>query len=241
MSVATTHPPAPDLATPDLTAWNETLNRTHAMGAWRARAGRVVRAIEDRRKRLVVDAVQRLRPAVVVDVGCEDGWIADGYASSVERLVLVDIDRHVLDACPLASRDNVSTVVSDVTAPDALATALGDRGADLIVLSALLEHLPQPDHALRALAPLLARDGRFLIYVPADRPILFLKRVLKATRIGSLVKGLSLEPAPGHLHVFDRRALARLLAPHGEIESLSFDPVCLGYLAVLRPHVSGAR
>lgn len=240
VSVATTPAPAPDLATPDLKAWNEALNRTHAMAAWRERAGWVVRAIEERRKRLVVDAVRRLRPEVVVDVGCEDGWIADGYADDVERLVLVDIDRHVLEACPLAGRRNVSTVVGDVTAPAALAAALGRRGADLIVLSALLEHLPQPDDALRALTPLLAPGGHFLIYVPADRPILFLKRVLEATRIGALVKGLSLEPAPGHLHVFDRKGLARLLAPQGEIGSLAFDPVCLGYLAVLRPHASGA-
>ncbi len=243
-AVNVTAAPAPELAAPDLVtgsrAWNEALNRTHAMGAWREGAGTLVRAIEDRRKRLVCDAVLRHAPRLVVDVGCEDGWVADGYASQVERLLLVDIDQHVLEACPLADRHNVETVVSDVTAPEALDRALGRVRADVIVLSALLEHLPRPEDALHALTPMLAPGGRFVVYVPADRPILLLKRLLKATRIGALVKGLSLEPAPGHLHVFDRRAFARLLATHGEVESLRFDPVCLGYLAVLRPHVSGA-
>jgi hypothetical protein len=74
-----------------------------------------------------------------------------------------------------------------------------------------------------------------VIYVPADGPILFAKGVLKATRLGSLVKGLSLEPAPGHVQRFTRTSLVRLLAPFGDLLEVTFDPVALGYVAVLRP------
>lgn len=237
VSASATSTPERATAEPDsaeLRAWNEALNRTHAMNAWRARSGRVVRTIEARRRRLVSEAVLRSAPRRVVDVGCEDGWIAEGYVEHVEHLFLADIDRHVLAACPLSEQDNVSTVVTDATQPTELAAALGDGGADVIVLSALLEHLPEPELALAGLAPLLGDGGRFVIYVPADGPILFVKRVLRATRLGHLIKGLSLDPAPGHLHVFDRRAFSRLIAPYGEIESLTFDPLCLGYLAVVR-------
>ncbi len=108
------------------------------------------------------------------------------------------------------------------------------RGADVIVLSALLEHLPEPEKALAALSPLLAQGGRFVIYLPADGPILLAKAILKRTRLGGLIRGLPLEPAPGHLQCFDRRAIAALLEPHGHVEELTFDPLCLGYLAVLR-------
>ncbi len=227
--------------TPDLKAWNEGLNRTHAMNDWRARSGRIVRAIEDRRRRLVVDAVLRSAPRIVVDVGCEDGWIAEAYVHDVEHLFLADIDRNVLDACPLGSRADVTTVVTDATQPTALAAALGERGADVVVLSALLEHLPDPTAALDGLTSVLAPGGRFVVYVPADRPILFAKRVLKATRLGRLIKGLSLEPAPGHLHVFSRESFTRLLAPYGEIESITFDPLCLGYLGIVRRDPGGVR
>ncbi len=220
--------------TADFATRNRELNKTHAMAAMRARAGRIVSGIEQRRRRLVADRVRRLAPGVVVDIGCEDGWIAEAYVQHVGRLILADLDADVLANSPLHGHPKVHTLVADALQPDALQTELGARGADVIVLSALLEHLPDPHAALAALAPQLAPGGRFVIYLPADGPILFAKALLKRSRLGGLVRGLSLEPAPGHLHRFTRRDVARLLRPHGVIEELCFDPVCLGYLAVVR-------
>lgn len=200
----------------------------------RARAGFVVRAIEARRRRIVARAVLAERPRVVVDVGCEDGWIAESYAPEVERVVLADLDARVLETAPAGCE----TVVADACRPAALRAHLGTDQADVVVLSALLEHLPEPAVALDALESVLRPGGAFVVYLPADRPILLAKRILKATGIGRFIKGLSLEPAPGHLHVFEREDVRALLSPFGRIETLRFDPVCLGYLAVLR--VGGA-
>jgi SAM-dependent methyltransferase len=198
-----------------------------------------VRAVEKRRRRLVAERVLSLRPRTVVDVGCEDGWIAEAYADRVTRLVLSDVDPDVLERSALGRRAGVRTVVADAASPGALVEAVGRGGADVVVLSALLEHLPEPGRALAALAPLLAPGGRFVVYVPADGPILAAKRVLKASGLGRLVRGLSLEPAPGHLHRFDRRRLAALLGRHGVVESVAFDPLVLGYTAVVRPRGAG--
>jgi SAM-dependent methyltransferase len=210
------------------------LNETHAMAAMRARAGRIVGGIEARRRRLVARRVRRLRPGLVVDVGCEDGWIAEAYLSAAGRVVLVDLDPEVLRRSAISRDPRVACVVADACDGEAVARALGVARADAIVLSALLEHLPDPGAALRALRPVLRRGGRFVVYLPADGPILGAKALLRLTRTGGLVRGLSTEPAPGHLHRFGRRHVARLLAPHGRIEELTFDPVCLGYLAVVR-------
>lgn len=235
--------PATSCATPaatredgstDLAVWNRRLNRTHAMAQMRARAGVVVNRIEARRRSLVADRVRRLEPDIVADVGCEDGWIAEAYADGVAQVFLCDLDPHVLEGSALLERTHVRALACDALSPAPLAEALGPRGADVIVLSALLEHLPEPQDALAALRPLLAPGGRFVVYLPADGPILFAKRVLKHTRLGSLVRGLSLEPAPGHLHCFARSDVARLLRPHGQIEEIAFDPLCLGYVAVVR-------
>ncbi len=235
---ATLSPVVP--APTDLRSWNQALNRTHAMADMRARAGWIVRAIEERRRGWVARTVARLAPATVVDVGCEDGWMAEAYADDVDRLVLSDLDADVLRGAALAARPDVETVVSDALHPDALFDHMAGGRADLIVLSALLEHVPRPGDVLRALTPLLREGGRFVVYVPADGPILFLKSILKRTRLGALVRGLSLDPAPGHLHVFDRARFSALLRPFGEIEQLAFDPLCLGYVAVLRPDARGA-
>ncbi len=243
LSTSVPLPGLPARPSTDLAAWNEDLNRTHAMAGLRARGGRLVRAIEERRRRLVAERVLRRHPRVVVDLGCEDGWVAEAYAQGVERLLLADLDPAMLAGSVLAGRPGVELLTADALAPAALFERLGRGGADVIVLSALLEHLPEPDRALRALAPLLRPGGAFVIYVPADGPILLAKRLLKTTRLGGLVRGLSLEPAPGHLQRFTRASLARLLAPHGRLVELSFDPAVLGYVAVLEPGevVSSAR
>jgi SAM-dependent methyltransferase len=225
----------------DLAGWNQALNRTHAMAALRARGGRIVRAIEARRRELVASRVRARRPRCVVDVGCEDGWLAEAYADGLSRLLLVDLDPAMLAGSALAGRPGVATVVADALEPAPIEAALGEARADVLVLSALLEHLPAPGRALDALAPLVARHGVMVVYVPADGPILLAKRLLKVTRLGGLVKGLSLEPAPGHVQRFTRQGLAALLQPRGRILELAFDPVALGYVAVLAPHARAGR
>jgi SAM-dependent methyltransferase len=219
---------------PDLAAWNRALNRTHDMAGMRARAGRLVRTIERRRRALVAARVVRGTHARAVDLGCEDAWMTEAWAPRVSRLALVDVDPDVLARSSLARRRGVETHAADATDARALSRALGLRAWDVVVASALLEHVPDPDAALAAWTALLAPHGRLVLYVPADRPILAAKAVLRATRLGSLVRGLSLDPAPGHLHRFGRADLARLLARHGRVAEIAFDPAVLGYVAVVR-------
>jgi len=205
------------------------------MSLLRARGGLVVRAVERRRRRLVAREVLRGRHACVVDVGCEDGWMSEAWAPRARRVVLVDVDPVPLAAAAGRLGPRVETVVADATDARAIRARLPRRTADVVVLSALLEHVPHPDRALAALAPCLRPGGRFVVYVPADRPILAAKGLLRHAHLGALASGVSLDPAPGHLHVFDRASLASLLARHGRVASLAFDPLVLGYLGVVVP------
>jgi 2-polyprenyl-3-methyl-5-hydroxy-6-metoxy-1,4-benzoquinol methylase len=234
VDVATLPPAAPSGAAADLKAWNAALNETHAMATLRDEGGVVVRHLEARRRRLIVDTLRALAPRRLIDVGCEDGWLAESYAAFVPEVVLSDIDGAVLAKSRAAQQPGVRVIEADATQPAALVEHLGAGWADVVLLSALLEHLPDPHGALRALRSLLVPGGDVVVYLPADRPILLLKRILKATHLGGLVGGLSLEPAPGHLHTFARKDVVRLLRPYGRITRLQFDPLCLGYLAVVR-------
>ena len=216
------------------------LNRTHDKAGLRSRGGIVVRSIEDRRRELVVARVRRalsllasgspLRSGVVADVGCEDGWIARGYAEQAAQTILVDVDPRMLARACESSIPRCRTVVADA----AFEGAVAPSSVDVVVLSAILEHVRDPKAVLAAWAPALSDGGRFVVYVPADRPILALKRVLRATRLGFLVRGVSLDPAPGHVRTFSRRSLVRLLKPFGVLEELEFDPAVLGYAATVR-------
>lgn len=213
-----------------------TLNRTHDMAGLRSRGGIVVRSIEDRRRDLVAARVRRAlasapaasRGGVVADVGCEDGWIARAYAEHALETILVDVDPCVLARAFAIPRSR--TVVADAASIGAVAPA----SVDVVVLSAILEHVPDPRAVLAAWAPALRAGGRFVVYVPADRPILALKRVLRLMRLRFLVRGISLEPAPGHVRTFSRRSLVRLLKPFGVLEEIEFDPAVLGYAATVR-------
>lgn len=229
-----TLPPAPAATHPGAAsvdpARNAALNATHDMAGLRARGGRIVRAIEARRRRLVSARVLRSRPRVVADVGCEDGWLAEAYADRVGETVLVDLDPAMLARARAKRLPRTRTVVGDASD----ATLLAPLGADVVVLSAVLEHLARPALALSAACAALRPGGRIVVYVPADRPILLAKRLLRVTRLSRLVPGLSLEPAPGHVRTFDRASLVRLLAPFGTVEEVVFDPAVLGYAAVVR-------
>jgi SAM-dependent methyltransferase len=227
-----------------LAAWNRALNREHAMAHLRARGGRIVRAIEHRRRRLVAARVLAGPHARALDAGCEDGWMTAAWAGACASVVLLDVDPAPLAAAARALADSTSaavrTVVADVADAAEVEAALAGASFDVVVLSALLEHLPDPDRALAALVPALAPGGRLVVFVPADGPILAAKRILRTTRLGALVKGLPLEPAPGHLQRFDRGSLAALLGRHGRVAQITFDPAVLGYLGVVRrPRAGG--
>lgn len=212
------------------------LNATHDMAGLRARGGAVVRGIEARRRELVARRVRRLAPRVVVDVGCEDGWIAAAYAAGVGATVLVDLDPAVLARAAARGLPRARCVVGDARGPAPLPPGV----ADVVVLSAVLEHVPDPAAVLAAWAPVLVPGGRFVVFVPADRPILLAKRVLAATGLWRCVPGVSLAPAPGHVVTFGRRELVRLLNPFGAVEEIGFDPGVLGYVATLRVREAAA-
>jgi len=206
------------------------LNVTHDMAGLRSRGGAVVRAIEARRRTLVARRVRRLAPRVVVDVGAEDGWIAQAYAHAVGRTVLVDLDPVVLARAEARGLPRTTCVVGDARGP----APLPDGCADVVVLSAVLEHVEAPARVLAAWARVLVPGGHVVVFVPADRPILAAKRVLAVTGLHRFVPGVSLAPAPGHVVTFGRAALARLLNPFGAVEEIGFDPGVLGYTALLR-------
>ena len=201
-------------------AWNRALNRRFGMQNLRAHPNRIVRWIEARRRRRVAAMV----PAGfdrAIDVGAEDGSLATLWRSKGRFTLLLDVDPGML-------RDAAGAGA----VADAVALPLADASVDVIVLSAVLEHLLEPERAVAESLRVLRPGGRLVIYVPWDRAAIALKRW--ARRIGVGLGKLSEGSAPGHLRTFDRRSLSRLLANAGPDVRTSFDPFSLGYYAEVR-------
>jgi SAM-dependent methyltransferase len=115
-----------------------------------------------RARRGWIEAVWRrralARPARLVEIGAGGGWNLLGLPSSWER-VGYDVD----DAYLAVGRDGFGLDLRHGLLADAL-PALG--AADLVLLSHVLEHLPDPSASLRAIANAVAPGALVLIEVP---------------------------------------------------------------------------
>ena len=201
-----------------LAAWNRALNRRYGMENLSGHPSAIVRRIEARR-RTHVAALAAAEPfEVAVDLGAEDGSLTATWAGAGRRTLLLDIDPRGLRG---AGREGV--------VGDACRIPLRSGSVDLVVLSAILEHLPDPGAAVAESARVLRAGGRLVAYVPWDRAVVRLKRW--ARRVGFGLGKLHAGRAPGHLQEFDRRGLQRLLRPWFARSRVRLHLRSLGYYA----------
>jgi SAM-dependent methyltransferase len=134
----------------------------------------------------------------VLDLGCRTGALTQHYAPGND-VVGVDVDRHALDRA--RERIGIDTVWADVE--DAL--PFPDRSFDVVVAGELLEHLADPESAVREIARVVRPDGRFVGSVP------------NAFRLKSRLRflaGRHPETDATHLQLFTTSALRSLLERH---------------------------
>ncbi len=142
----------------------------------------------------------------VLEVGCGEGELCERLARlRPGRFVGTDLSPRILEVArgrhpglPLAAQS---------------ATALGfaDRSFDLVLACEVLEHLPDPEAALRE----IARVARHHVILSVPREPLW--RALNLAR-GSYLADLG--NTPGHLQHWSRRGFVSLVSRHLEIEQV---------------------
>lgn len=106
----------------------------------------------------------RVRPGMrVLDVGCGYG---DQLFYLKQRKCVVQGIEPSLHRAQFAARELGVPVLNCPIDSDDILERLGAASFDLIYLNQVLEHLPDPLRALRAVEPLLAPGGRLMIGVP---------------------------------------------------------------------------
>jgi len=195
-------------------AWNRALNRRYGMENLRGHGNPVVRWIERRRRARIAAMVPAFDRAL--DLGAEDGSLARQWRAKGRYVLLLDLDASMLrrGGAPGA-------------AADAARLPLRSRSFDVVVLSAILEHLIDPGAAVAEGARVARPGGRLVAYVPWDRAVVRLKRW--ALRLGARMGPLAEGQAPGHLRTFDRARLRRLFEPVAREVRIRLDPLSLGY------------
>jgi SAM-dependent methyltransferase len=147
--------------------------------------------------------VAAARPTRVVEVGIGEGHVADRLSSTWPSAKVVGID--LPDPELAASWDRLG-----VTAAQASALALPFRSdsADLVLAIEVLEHVDDPDGALREIARVASSD--VVVSVPLE-PV---------WRVGNLLRGRyvrDLGNTPGHIQHWSKRSFVELVSRHLEV------------------------
>ncbi len=149
--------------------------------------------------RFVRKAIKSLRVARVrvLDLGCGSGDLLAALRADKQAGIGMDISRPALRA---AAEVGVPGVVADYR-------CLPFAGAsfDVVMMFHMLEHIPDPDAALRAAAYLLRPEGKLLVQVPNTDSLQF-------AILGKRWSGLDV---PRHLYDYRRQDLELFLERNG--------------------------
>jgi SAM-dependent methyltransferase len=121
---------------------------------------------------------------------------------------------------------------SGALAADAQRLPLRAGTFDVVVLSAILEHVVDPRTAIEESARVAKKGGRLVAYVPWDRAVVKLKGWVR--RLGLGLGPLADGQAPGHLRTFDRARIEALFAPVAKELRIVLDPLSFGYYVEAR-------
>jgi SAM-dependent methyltransferase len=153
-----------------------------------------------------------------LDAGCGDGRFAkllDAAAPEIPVPVGVDADEHRL-ARASRVRAHCYLVRADLGR-----LPFADGSYDVVVCNSVLEHMDDPDAALREFARILAVGGRLLLTVPncTFEDLLLGSRLLRALRMPALAARHSqhLSRYMRHFHYWEVDALASRACAHALI------------------------
>lgn len=157
----------------------------------------------ERRLEQVCGYVERLRPKLLLDLGCGDGRFA--------RLIKAACPGVTVHGCDVSQAALARTEGVDRAYPLDLDTqALPEAGGsfDVVTASEVIEHLSDPRHALAEVKRVLRPAGRLLVTVPN---VAFWRYRVQLLR-GDVP---SVTADERHLHSYNAASLRRLLESEG--------------------------
>jgi ubiquinone/menaquinone biosynthesis C-methylase UbiE len=154
-------------------------------------------------------ALQRCLPMTaqrVLEVGCGEGRQLTAIGSRFPDAELVGLD--LPDVELTEAWDGIE---SSMVQASALTLPFADNSFDLVMAIEVLEHLPDPEQAMREIARV--GSGAVVLSVPWE-PVWRLGNLARGRYVGTLGN------TPGHIQHFTRRGFARMVGRHVAVEEV---------------------
>ena len=127
-----------------------------------------------------------LRHIDVLDVGCGGGILSESMARAGARVLGIDLSRAVLDVAELHALEAKISVAYRAIGAEELAQER-PAGFDLVTCMEMLEHVPDPAIALRALAALVKPAGTVIVSTLNRNPLAFAVAIVGAEYIAGVL------------------------------------------------------
>ena len=155
--------------------------------------------------------IRQVQPRRIMEIGCGEGYVlAAIQRAGVDADVIgIDLSAEAIDAARGRVEPPAELIVGDARE---VSRAYADRGADLIMMLEVLEHLEEPEQMLEDLRSI--GSGHVLLSVPREP----LFRGLNLARLKN-VRDLGNDPE--HINHWSARRFVELVSRHFEVVASS--------------------
>jgi 2-polyprenyl-3-methyl-5-hydroxy-6-metoxy-1,4-benzoquinol methylase len=198
---------------------NDRLAREHPIDDYYERSFFAVRQIEQRRLAIIRRMVGPAAGLRILEVGSGGGHVLRMFPEA--RLTAVDVSKVFLDT----AKRNLHGYDAEFHLGELSDLNLPEESYDRIICTEVLEHTRAPQEVLAQIRRLLKPDGRAVITVPVDPLIDGLKKVVRLTPAGWLLRNrINWGGDEYHLHKWWPRQFAKLLECDFIVEERAASP-----------------
>lgn len=203
--------------------WNENYAEKYNPESYYLQSSFIVRFIENRRIKYIIDL---LRPAAkdrVLEVGCGGGHILE----KVKQGELYGLD--ISDFMLKIAKRRLSGTEAKLASGDAGSLPFKDVSYDRIICTEVLEHVLDPEKVIGEIARIARQNCEIILTVPNESLINSLKKLIMKLGLWRLLFSRKYEISKEmneewHLHVFDLKRLRELLRDKLVIEKVKYVP-----------------